>query len=66
MHKAHVGPGGGGDHPRRRGRQRLHSGPARGGPDEFAQQREFTVGVDKVAYGVRTAGATVGCAGGHW
>ena len=69
MHETHVGPGGRGDHPRCRGRQRLHPGAARGSLDEFPQQRQFTVGVNKIAYRVRAAGAVVRCCrlpSGHW
>ena len=61
VHEAHVAGGGGGDHPRRRGGQWLDAGPLGRGLDQFAQQREFAVGVDEVANRVRGTGA-----GAHW
>ncbi len=61
VHEAHVAGGGRGDHPRRRGGQRLDPGPLGRGLDQFAQQREFAVGVDEVADRVRGTGA-----GAHW
>ena len=56
VHEAHVAGGGGGDHPRGRGGERLDAGPFRRGLDQLAQQREFAVGVDEVAHRVGRAG----------
>jgi len=43
-----------GDHSRRGGCQWLDAGSGRGGLDEFAQQRQFPIGVDQIVHRVRT------------
>jgi hypothetical protein len=55
VHEAHVAGGGGGDHPGRRGGKWLDTGSLRRGLDQFTQERQFAVGVDEVADGVRWA-----------